>query len=87
MIPESVISIGNGTFRQCEDLTNVYYKGSLTQWQTITIGNNNAALTDATRYYFSDEAPTAEEWAQSENWWHYDADGEIVIWKKSDAVS
>ena len=47
-IPDSVTSIGNGAFNGCSNLTDVYYGGSEEQWKNISIGNNNAPLTNAT---------------------------------------
>ncbi len=82
-IGENVESIPNYTFRDCTSLANVYYGGNPTQWGRISIGTNNSNLINAARYYYSEGTPSAEQWAKSENWWHYDPDtGEIQIWKK-----
>ncbi len=86
-IPDSVKWIWAEAFLNCRSLTSVYYKGTPDKWSKILIHNSNSGFTDATRYYFSEEAPDEAKWQESKNWWHYDADGEIVIWKKSDAVS
>ncbi|MGM9599566.1 MAG: leucine-rich repeat protein, partial [Faecousia sp.] len=52
-IPDSVTSIGNYAFHGCTGLTSVYYTGSKEQWNQISIGSYNSALTGATIYYNS----------------------------------
>lgn len=47
-IPAVVTHIGNGAFSGCTGLTDVYYDGTLDQWGTIVIGDNNEALMGAT---------------------------------------
>ena len=50
-IPNSVKSIGESAFENCESLADVYYGGSKTQWNAITIGDNNDCLKNATIHY------------------------------------
>jgi len=76
VIGDSVTSIGGHAFDYCNNLTSVYYKGTASEWKSITIGLYNEDLTDATRYYYSETEPTGNG-----NYWHY-VDGEIVVWKK-----
>ena len=74
----SVTTIGNYAFEYCSSLTSVYYKGTAEEWNEIHIDSydfHNFKLTNATRYYYSESAPTV-----SGNYWHYDADGNIVVW-------
>lgn len=52
-IPLSVTSIGNSAFNWCYDLVDVYYSGSNSQWNAISIGSNNTYLTTATIHYNS----------------------------------
>ena len=52
-IPDSVTSIGSSAFFDCTGLTYVYYTGSKEQWDQISIGKSNSALTGATIYYNS----------------------------------
>ena len=47
-IPQSVTSIGEGAFLDCPALSDVYYTGSLTQWNSIKIGKENEPLLNAT---------------------------------------
>ena len=74
-IPDSVTSIGAYAFYGCSSLTSVYYKGTASEWSKISIGSYNTNLTNATRYYYSETKPTT-----SGNYWHYDENGNIVVW-------
>ena len=40
VIPDSVTSIGNGAFYDCNSLTSIQYRGTQAQWSAITKGNN-----------------------------------------------
>ena len=51
VIGDSVTSIGNSAFAYCDSLTDVYYTGSETEWNSITIGDNNYHFTSATMHY------------------------------------
>ena len=75
VIGDSVTSIGNHAFEYCSSMTSVYYKGTSSEWSGISIGFDNSYLTNATRYYYSESAPTEEG-----TYWHYDENGEIVVW-------
>ena len=50
-IPDSVISIGAGAFEDCDKLTDVYFRGSKSQWEAIEIGEVNEWLFSATIHY------------------------------------
>ncbi len=77
-IPNSVTSIGDSAFQYCWELASVFYEGTEAEWETISIiGVDNAYLLNATRYYYTETEPT-----ESGNYWHYDADGDNVVWKK-----
>ena len=57
-------------------ISAVYYKGTASDFDRITIGaaNNDSFLT-APRYYYSETQPAA-----AGSYWHYDASGNIEIW-------
>lgn len=56
VIPEGVKEIGNFAFHKCDELTTVYYRGSKEQWDSITIGLYNDALTeDKIKYNYPGE--------------------------------
>lgn len=74
-IPDGVKSIGYRAFYNCSGLTKIYYKGSESEWGTISIDFYNEKLKNATRYYYSAEKPTANG-----NYWHYNENGEIEEW-------
>ena len=75
VIPDSVTSIGDYTFYYCSSLTSIYYKGTASDWNKISIGSYNTNLSSATRYYYTESQPTT-----SGNYWHYDENGNIVVW-------
>jgi len=47
-IPDSVTSIGERAFIYCSSLENVYYCGTVEQWNNISISSGNVELTNAT---------------------------------------
>lgn len=52
-IPSSIICINDGAFFGSYKLTDVYYTGTKEEWEKISIGSDNAALTNATIHYNS----------------------------------
>ena len=85
IIPNRVTTIGSYAFYNCSGLKTVYYKGGESEWGNISIGSDNGNLTNASRYYYSENEPTLNDdgTAYSGNYWHYAPDGVTpVIWKK-----
>ncbi|MBR7100355.1 MAG: leucine-rich repeat domain-containing protein, partial [Clostridia bacterium] len=74
VIPDSVTTIGRSAFEDCTSLTSVYYKGTAEEWREISIDDDNDSLTQATRYYYSETAPT-----EAGNYWHY-VNGTPTAW-------
>ena len=72
IIPNSVTLIGDYAFFQCDHLDNVFYAGSIAEWYSIRVGNENDGLYN--RYYYSEEKPT-----ESGIYWHY-VDGVPTVW-------
>ena len=52
-IPDSITSIGDWAFGVCYELEDVYYCGTKTQWNKITIGSENDYLTNANIHFDS----------------------------------
>ena len=52
-IPNSITSIGNEAFAYCKSLTDVYYSGSESEWNNISIDSYNKYLINATIHYNS----------------------------------
>jgi len=50
-IPKSIKSIGKNAFLGCSNITDVYYDGTKSDWQQITIGSNNNAILSANIIY------------------------------------
>ncbi len=82
-IANNVQSIGDRAFYNCYNLTSVYYKGTASEWENISISSYNTYLTSATRYYYSETEPSlnADSTAYNGNYWKYDENGEIVVWE------
>ncbi|MBR7033581.1 MAG: leucine-rich repeat protein [Clostridia bacterium] len=53
-IPDSVTSIGDAAFFGCDSLSDVYFGGTMEQWNRIDIGEDNDPLESAT-IHFADE--------------------------------
>lgn len=50
-IPQSVMNIGRMAFFNCTSLTDIYYEGSPSQWEQITIEANNDPLLNANIHF------------------------------------
>ena len=81
VIPVSITDIGSysgNTFYNV-NLEKIFYGGTKTQFYNnisgLYVRGNEAAILNATKYFYSEEAPTDTE----DNYWHY-VNGEIVIW-------
>ena len=75
-IPSSVMRIDAYAFDNCNNLVSVYYGGTVSVWENTIIGNANDKLINANRYYYSETEPTDTTY----NYWHYDENGEIILW-------
>ena len=77
-IPLSATSVEESAFSGCNSLATVYYGGgSESEWNAINFGNGNSKLTDAKRYYYSEELPSSKD-----THWHY-VDGVPTVWNIS----
>ena len=70
-----VKTIDRAAFAECTALRAVFYRGTQTDRNEITINaESNQARLDATWYYYSETEPTTEG-----NFWHY-VDGAPAVW-------
>ncbi|MCR5462661.1 MAG: leucine-rich repeat domain-containing protein [bacterium] len=81
VIPVSVTSIGtsSGNVFYNVPLEKIFYEGTSEQFFNISglwVNGNDTAISNATKYFYSEEAPTDTE----NNYWHY-VDGVITIWE------
>ncbi|MBE6634999.1 MAG: leucine-rich repeat domain-containing protein [Ruminococcaceae bacterium] len=72
VIGSGVEYIGAYAFWRCDSLEKVYYRGTASEWNGISIDSSDSELNSAARYYYS-------ETASDGSCWHYDENGEIVI--------
>ena len=86
LIPKKVTRIGRWAISGCSSLKKVFFGGTNAEWNSISIDNSyngNDDLLHATRYYFTEDAPSEEQWAEWEYWWHYDPEtNEPTPWVK-----
>jgi len=61
VLPAGITNIGNFAFQDCGGLTIVFFGGaSSANWEGVTIGSSNTALTEANLYYYSETNPETE---------------------------
>ncbi len=73
-IPKTVTVIGNFAFFACDKLTTVFYKGTVSDWESVNVDiNYNLPLQYKICYYSETEPTTAGKY------WHY-VDGVETIW-------
>ena len=58
ILPESITYIELSAFNYCDNLKHIYYAGTETQREMITIGDDNEELLDATWHYETTVVPT-----------------------------
>ncbi len=79
-IPASVTRIKYAAFAGCDSLTDVYYGGTRAQWDAITKGGGNSALTAAV-IHCSDSSSSGSETTGQQGWkysgghWYYYKNG------------
>ncbi|MCD8201217.1 MAG: leucine-rich repeat protein [Clostridia bacterium] len=73
---KNVKSIGPDAFRNCTALGMVFFKGTVSEWNALSVHPSNACLGNARKFFYSEKKPVIPSY----NMWHYDADGNIEIW-------
>lgn len=64
-----------GAFANCNCLEVVYFKGNITEYNSINIASMNDPLINAERYYYLEDEPSFLG-----NFYHYDENGEEILW-------
>ena len=77
ILPNSVKLIEVAAFRNCSNLKNIYYEGTIEDYFNIILHyDTNASFLNATTYYYSEDIPTEEGL-----YWHYGEDGVTpIVW-------
>ena len=74
IIMDSITSIGVKAFYHCTKLANIYYGGTPSSWESVTIGDNNTSISSLSLCYYTETEPV-----ESGNYWHY-VEGEPQRW-------
>ena len=83
VLPKSVKYLSDYVFYNCGILTAVFYKGTMEEWNNITLGDGTfnsgyVASTNVIFYCFSENKPTELGY-----YWHY-VNGKPAIWSEED---
>lgn len=74
--PHSIVSVGELAFRGCNSLTNLYYNGSKSDWQNVSIADygNDYLLNLTPKYNFEH----AHEYTLAENGWSWNDNNTVA---------
>ncbi|MGN0811977.1 MAG: leucine-rich repeat protein [Candidatus Coproplasma sp.] len=88
VLPAGLTYVGDYAFYRCCSIENVYFTGTGSPWDSVSIGEKNYNLTGADYYVYSETEPafTADGTAYVGNFWRY-VDNEIVVWVKETATN
>ena len=75
VIENNLLDMGRWSFQSCSSLNEVYYKGTVEEWQNIYHPDNLGYIK---RYFYSENEPTL-----AGNYWHY-VNGVPTIWPNMD---
>ncbi len=75
VIPKSVTSVGQFAIANCKKLSAVYYCGTESDYEAVTVEEMNLNITVQSLYFYSESEPTTDG-----NFWHY-VNGLPVIWQ------
>lgn len=78
-ISQSVKSIEQQAFGDCDNLTDVYYGGTKEQWENITIESGNEDLTSATIHFSAPPAPQTYDLKYDLNGGTGDVPGDMCV--------
>lgn len=76
VIGKNITEIGSENFDDDSNLKRLYYEGTEQEFASVKFNTStNSKLVTATKYFYSASKPTT-----SGNYWHYDSNGNVVIW-------
>ncbi len=75
IIPTSIKSIANYVFHNDSKLERIFYEGTASQWEGVTISTSSDLSSRTVIFYYSDTEPTTPG-----NYWHYDTNNKPVAW-------
>lgn len=75
VLPAGIKKIESYAFYKCPLLKKVYFKGTSTQWEGVSIGKNGNDIKSADVYFYSEKSPVTLG-----KFWHYGEDGIPVAW-------
>ena len=84
-IPEGVTSIGQSAFYNCSNLKAAWYHGSKEQWNNVSVGSNNSALTNCV-LCMGEPCGENLEWAYSDGVLTISGSGKMNDWSSSSRV-
>ena len=76
ILPVSLKTIGENAFADCNSLNTIYYCGNNEEWGKVSISSGNDPITNSNVYFYTETEPTIEG-----NYWHYDENGNPVVWE------
>ena len=77
IISKNMKTIYKEAFYGITETINIYYEGTIEEFNSITVGSGNDAWNNANVYFYSEEDPGD---GGSYTYFHYDTDGKIVLW-------
>ena len=83
VIPESIEKVYAESYFTNPNVTAIYYGGTPEEWASVYVinfGTDNAA-----KYFYSEATPSLSDFINGsvDNLWHYNSDGEAVLWSES----
>ena len=75
ILPKSLETIAFDSFGVCTSLEAIFYAGSESDWENVSVEIGNDALYSAKMYYYSEVKPESDG-----KFWHYNEYGQIEIW-------
>ena len=68
-------TVGNNVFKNCSSIKRIYYGGTASDWEQISVSETNQYPLTVTPYYYSETEPCEEG-----NYWFFGRSGEETVW-------